>query len=203
MDNIYEMLRERVSMKEVAQFYGAEVNRSNKACCPFHADSDPSLHIYDDHYYCFGCAAHGDVTDFVARLFELSQYEAAKKLDYDLGLHLTDRNIPTTIKQQINPEVEYRRWLINAKKALSEYLNKLGQWRARYQPQKPDEELHPLFVESLTKQDYAEYLYDMVMFGSESEQREVYQENRRTVDQIIERMKQQDMKMPAVKRKAI
>ena len=187
-------------MKEVVQFYGVEVGRSNKACCPFQPDNDPSLHIYADHYYCFGCGAHGDVTDFVARLFELTQIKAAKKLDYDLGLHLTDRNFAPVIRHRINPEAEYRRWLINADKALNTYLNKLCQWRKKYAPKKPDEELHPLFVESLSQMDYTEYLYDMVKFGSESEQRAVYEENRKAVDQIIERVKQHDIPKPAAAR---
>jgi DNA polymerase I-like protein with 3'-5' exonuclease and polymerase domains len=30
--------------------------------CPFHDDSTPSLQIYSDHYHCFGCGAHGDLS---------------------------------------------------------------------------------------------------------------------------------------------
>jgi DNA polymerase I len=30
-----------------------------KIHCPFHTDNTPSLHIYEDHYHCFGCGAHG------------------------------------------------------------------------------------------------------------------------------------------------
>lgn len=32
--------------------------------CPFHADASPSLYVYDDHYHCFGCNAHGNVIDY-------------------------------------------------------------------------------------------------------------------------------------------
>lgn len=32
---------------------------SNKINCHFHDDSTASLHIYDDHYHCFGCGARG------------------------------------------------------------------------------------------------------------------------------------------------
>lgn len=37
--------------------------------CPFHEDSSPSFVIYtgDNHYHCFGCAAHGDAIDFYQR----------------------------------------------------------------------------------------------------------------------------------------
>ena len=36
-----------------------------KICCPFHDDSTPSLHIYDDHFHCYGCDAHGDAVDWL------------------------------------------------------------------------------------------------------------------------------------------
>src|SRR5262249_40543799 len=36
----------------------------DKICCPFHKDNTPSLQIYaDGHYHCFGCGAHGNVSD--------------------------------------------------------------------------------------------------------------------------------------------
>jgi DNA polymerase family A/CHC2 zinc finger len=33
---------------------------ADKICCPFHDDDTPSLHVYTDHFYCFGCGKHGD-----------------------------------------------------------------------------------------------------------------------------------------------
>jgi len=38
---------------------------NGKICCPFHDDSTPSLHIYTDHFHCFGCGAHGDAIDWL------------------------------------------------------------------------------------------------------------------------------------------
>jgi DNA primase len=34
--------------------------REVKGCCPFHNEKTPSFHVFDDHYHCFGCGAHGD-----------------------------------------------------------------------------------------------------------------------------------------------
>jgi DNA primase len=48
--------------------------------CLFHDDRHPSLKLNPDFYYCFGCGAKGDVIDLVARLFNLSPYEAARKI---------------------------------------------------------------------------------------------------------------------------
>jgi DNA polymerase I-like protein with 3'-5' exonuclease and polymerase domains len=46
----------------LAQLVGGKIN------CPFHDDDTPSLHIYDDHYHCFGCGAHGDLIDLLMRI---------------------------------------------------------------------------------------------------------------------------------------
>jgi len=32
----------------------------HEALCPFHDEHTPSLTVYEDHYHCFGCGAHGD-----------------------------------------------------------------------------------------------------------------------------------------------
>ena len=33
--------------------------------CPFHADSNPSMAIYEANYFCHGCREHGDIIDWV------------------------------------------------------------------------------------------------------------------------------------------
>ncbi len=38
---------------------------NGKICCPFHADKTPSLHVYEDHFHCFGCGARGDRVDWL------------------------------------------------------------------------------------------------------------------------------------------
>ena len=47
-----------------------------KIPCPFHADRSPSLHVYTDHYYCFGCGAHGDRAGWLMRAGGLDYVEA-------------------------------------------------------------------------------------------------------------------------------
>ena len=45
----------------------AEYGRS--ICCPFHRETDPSLHIFENQsWYCFGCGKGGDVYDFLGFL---------------------------------------------------------------------------------------------------------------------------------------
>ncbi len=83
---IFEIVKENVNLREAAELYGIDVNRYGKALCPFHNDRHPSLYVADDHYYCFACGERGDVIDFVGRLFQLSPYDAARKLMADFHL---------------------------------------------------------------------------------------------------------------------
>ena len=47
-----------------------------KMNCIFHSEKTPSMAIYEDHYYCFGCSANGDVISWAQQAFEVSFGEA-------------------------------------------------------------------------------------------------------------------------------
>ena len=189
-------------MPEVARFYGLQINRSGMALCPFHEEKTPSLKIYDDHYYCFGCGESGDCTGFVAKLFGISQKESAKKKSYDFGLHLfDDREIAVPVNGKLKAEKDYHRWIRNSNLAVSEYLTKLTMWRKQYIPQNPGESLHPLFVESLTKSDYVQYLSNTLTYGFDKEKRQLYESCREDIMKIRERLDQIAAKERPIKRK--
>ena len=44
--------------------------------CPFHGETKPSMRIYRDHYYCFGCGACGDHVDWLVQVEGL-EYDQA------------------------------------------------------------------------------------------------------------------------------
>jgi len=59
----------------------------HEGCCPFHQERTPSFKVYDDHYHCFGCGAHGDVVDFITETQGVNAAEAIDRLgagDYKL-----------------------------------------------------------------------------------------------------------------------
>ena len=62
--------------------------RQWKACCPFHGEKTPSLYIWDDHYHCFGCGAHGDAVTFVMQSEGASFMEAVNRLAAEAGLEV-------------------------------------------------------------------------------------------------------------------
>lgn len=64
-------------MREIIARYGLTPNRAGFIKCPFHnGDNSPSLKVYKDSFYCFGCGASGDVFSFVEKMDNLSFKEA-------------------------------------------------------------------------------------------------------------------------------
>lgn len=203
MDNVFSEIKSSLSMPEVARFYGLEVNRAGMACCPFHDDKSPSLKVYDDHFYCFGCGATGDCKGFVAKLFGLRQIDAAKKISEDFVLRLFDKEFAAPIKMAVNPKYEMQKWLGEARQTVKDYLATLYKWHRDYAPRNQDDEFHPLFVESLQKMDYIEYLQDILTRGSEDDKRNLYENGKSDIEIIQKRLGDFDNVQRYEKRKAI
>ena len=163
---IFEIVKENVNLREAAELYGIDVNRYGKALCPFHNDRNPSLYVADDHYYCFACGEHGDVIDFVSRLEAVSPKEAALILAQAFSVPYENREPPHRSQRnprQETPEQRFRRMERYCFRVLCDYRNLLCRWKRDYAPKTPDEDFHPLFVEALQKQDYVDYLLDVLL----------------------------------------
>ena len=172
---IFEIVKENVNLREAAELYGIDVNRYGKALCPFHNDRNPSLYVADDHYYCFACGEHGDVIDFVGKLFQLSPYDAARKLMADF--HLSPDKPPSAaalhakrIRTEAQQLMENERLYFSV---LSDYARVLRDWKVRYAPQSPAEAPDERFVEACHKLDEVEYYLDILTSGNSYERSEV------------------------------
>ena len=172
---IFEIVKENVNLREAAELYGIDVNRYGKALCPFHNDRNPSLYVADDHYYCFACGEHGDVIDFAGRLFQLSLYDAARKLMADF--HLSPDKPPSAaalhakrIRTEAQQLRENERLCFSI---LSDYAHVLRDWKVRYAPQSPAEAPDERFVEACHKLDEVEYYLDILTSGNSYERSEV------------------------------
>ena len=130
----------------------------------------------------------GDCTGFVAKLFGLRQIDAARKISEDFGLGLFDRNFAAPIKIAPNPKYEMQKWLSEARLTIKEYLTELYKWDRVYAPRNPSEQLHPLFVESLQRIDYIEYLQDVLTRGSEEDKRDLYEDGKAEIEKIRKRL---------------
>jgi DNA primase len=57
----------------------------SKTICSFHSDSNPSCHIYDDHFFCFACSANGDALTWLEHIYGLSKGDGIKELERRVG----------------------------------------------------------------------------------------------------------------------
>lgn len=93
-----DQIKRQNPLDEVFRSYGIKLEKSNgtfKCCCPFHNEKTPSCHIYpDDHFYCFGCAASGDVISLVQKLKGLSFIAAITKLSGGIEFQQTIKPRP-------------------------------------------------------------------------------------------------------------
>ena len=182
--NIFQEMKERVTARQVAERYGLKVSRNGMARCPFHNDKHPSMKI-DQNYYCFACGAKGDAVNYVAILFGLSQFEAAKKINEDFSLDIpigqsetrrkrksevkNNEKIPTKEERIQFVQKKIDGWAKDAADVLLRYLRWLEFWKEFYKPESVETEWHPLFAEALQNESKISYLLDILMFGTSEE----------------------------------
>lgn len=187
---IFKIVKENVNLREVAELYGIDVNRYGKALCPFHNDRHPSLYVTDDHYHCFACGAHGDVIDFVGKLFQLSPYDAARKLMADF--HLSPDKPPSAVALHAKRiRTEAQQLMENERlcfSVLSDYARVLRDWKVQYAPQSPAEAPDERFVEACHKLDEVEYYLDILTSGNSYERSEVI--HQQMADGKLDRLRQ-------------
>ena len=165
--DLFTQIKMGVSVKEAAEYYGLEVNRGSMVCCPFHADRTPSMKLNEDYFYCFGCGAHGDVIDLVARLFNLSSYDAAKKLAYDFGIDPDKPPAAATLRKPKYPLAKaFQNETLHCQRILYDYLHLLEHWKMQYAPKTPEDTVDDRFVEACQMLDYIEDLTDIGVGGT-------------------------------------
>ena len=163
---MYETIKAAVPMKQAAEHYGLKVSRNGMACCPFHHDRHPSLKLNENYFFCFGCGAKGDVIDLVARMFELSGYEAAQRLAADFGISTEPGQAVAASCKPKRPNIrQFREDEMLCFRVLMDYLHLLEDWKVRYAPKTPDEPYDDRFVEALQMHCHIEYMADVLTVG--------------------------------------
>lgn len=168
-------LKNLLTMRDVTERYGIEINRAGFAHCPFHSgDRDASLKIYSGGrgWYCFGCGEGGDVISFVQKLFNLDFMSALRKLNDDFGLNLPGlaANSPSN-RAVVDKAIRERRLKIAAKKAeearlRGNWFRALGQWInadriiKALRPVSIDDVPAPEWTLALKKREYASIRLD-------------------------------------------
>ena len=189
-ESVFEAVKQSVTVREAAQMYGIEVNRSGMACCPFHDDKNPSMKLNEEYFYCFGCGATGDVIDFTARLYDLSPKEAAEKLAQDFGLAYDSQAPPRRRHVRQKSEAQkFKEDRDHAFRVLADYFHLLRKWETDYTPKTPEENPHPRFMEAIQKKDYVGYLLDFFLENSPEEQKLWIAEHQSEIAKLERRVK--------------
>ena len=110
MPSLIAQIRACLNLTDVITGYGVALHpRGRRAVgrCPFHAEQTPSFTVYVDgqNFHCFGCHAHGDVLDFVARMEGVSLRNAIRKLALRAGVNPIRQGEPSIAPPAQAPEL--------------------------------------------------------------------------------------------------
>ena len=167
--NLFEAVKAAVTPRMAAERYGLPIQQGSMVCCPFHADRTPSMKLNEDYFYCFGCGAHGDVIDLAARLFNLSGYDAAKKLATDFGMTEQKPSILARL-QRGKSQAEAERHCF---RVLGDYLQILQDWKTNCAPQSPEDGIDPRYAEACHMLERIGNMLDILTYGTPQERAEV------------------------------
>ena len=198
--DIFETVKEKLDIVNVAEYYGLELDRHGKCNCPFHSEKTPSFSISrkKQMFRCFGCGVGGDVISLTEKLLKLSPIKAVERLnsDFNLGLNLKPHR-PTAAERQEKAVRNQRKtisetwetWKDSAVKNVIKYIKLLEHWQRQYEPKDINAEYHPLFVESCQEIGFTEYLFNCMIQADEKEWQELYGTNKNEINCITERIK--------------
>lgn len=168
---LYRKVKEGVTARQVAEYYGFPPNTKGLCLCPFHQDKKPSLKIYPNGkgFYCFACGAGGDQIKLAALYMGVSNTEAAEELAVAFQIPVS---VPTTYreKREFELKMKKRRKLADFRKRAEMYLQmyRILLCEARRQPDTPH------FLEAVHGLEYIDYLIECLKECPEA----VYQDER-------------------------
>lgn len=193
----FTTIKEAVPIREAAGYYGINVKSNGMCRCPFHDDRTPSMKLYDDNYYCFGCGAHGDVIDLAGRLYGLTARQAAEKIITDFGLDIpTHCNLSPPEREKrvkaaneaLGSEKVHRAFSLEMRELRQKLVRckeKLDKWKYSLAPADscPDpDSWDDRFVTAHIHSDLIDSLIDTIDFGENDERFELFLHRKEVAD---------------------
>jgi DNA primase len=130
-DDFY-IIRNSITMRQVAEYYGFPINSKFFIRCPFHSsgtERTPSLQVYDGYrgFYCRGCGTGGDVIKFVEKYEGISSSDAVKVLADRFGIVISENGtIDEAVRYKAQQhEFERQQQLLRSKQIQAD-LRRLG-----------------------------------------------------------------------------
>ena len=97
----------QLSILQVAEDLGLEVDKHHKMICPFHEEDTPSLVFYPhtNSFYCFGCAKTGNSIGLYAEIKQLAIKEAMREMAelYVAGFQSYNKNSKKPLPRMLVP----------------------------------------------------------------------------------------------------
>ncbi len=201
--SIFKEIKEYLTARQVAEYYGLKVGRNGMACCPFHEDKHPSMKV-DSGYYCFGCGAHGDAIGYVSQMFGLSQYDAACKLIEDFFLpietHPADKREQEKARMKWRQEKEernkithirerFKKWCFAQVDILHDAEDGIQLIKDSFRNAKPDEVFESSeFETAVNAEALIGYWLDILCLGTDNERIEFFINGRGEVDRYVRKV---------------
>lgn len=122
-DEFLSELRMRCDIEQIISSY-VPLRRRGKnlvGLCPFHNEKTPSFTVYPEteSFYCFGCAAGGEVISFIRRIENLDYVEAVRFLCERAGMNMPEDGYDSSLAQKRKRMYEINR---EAARFFHEYL---------------------------------------------------------------------------------
>ena len=167
--NYANEIKSRLTMPQILEYYGFNINRSKRIPCPMHNGTDENCGVKEHYIHCFVCGESADAIKFVMRYFGLDFQSAIIKLndDFCLGLPIGQKidrrkqlemgRIAFERKRKAEQQQKERQKIEDDYWAAFDEWKRLDDNRRNYAPKSPTEPLHPLFVEALKNIAGAEY----------------------------------------------
>ena len=200
--SIFSEIKEHLTARQVAEYYGLRVRRNGTACCPFHDDKHPSMKI-DKNYHCFACGVGGDAIDYVSRMFGLSQYDAALKLVEDFNLPISVNGKATFSEQErtrirkekaekeriIHIKERFKKWCDQSIDALRDCVSEIEKTGFFLQDKPPDIVFSDDYAQMLHAAPIISHWLDILCMGEIAEKQELFIKNRREVENLVQRVR--------------
>lgn len=164
-----------VSIVESTGIELRQTGRRHVGLCPFHADKNPSFHVFEDGFKCMGCGEYGDVIDFVRKFYNLSFLDALKHLGIESG-EITPEEKAKIDKKKRKAELvkQFKKWSGDYGAWLGMMINRTYKLMKGITPDDLD-----LFTSLLHALPVWEHHSEILLEGSDKQKYELYKEARK------------------------
>lgn len=143
----FYIIRHSITMRQLAEWHGFQIDRRGFIKCPFHAggaERTPSLQVYSGYrgFYCRGCGQGGDVIRFTEMYENLQPKEAVLVLSERFNVPVSDNSeVPQEVIERANKAVKEKQRELSLRQELqaeiglqASYMHMLRQIIAESEP---------------------------------------------------------------------